>query len=97
MVPQHVDDAADQAAKRIITTRTACDGKMLRLQDTDPRSLRGLWVLGWRTSVRPAGASRALCRLGPDRYPLNSRDRLTFGSRLAHNVGDQSLCKSQFI
>jgi hypothetical protein len=65
MVPQHVDDAADQAARRIITTRAACDGKMLRLQDTDPRSLL---VLGWRTSIRPAGASRALCRLGPDRY-----------------------------
>jgi len=74
MVPQHVDDAADQAAKRIITTRTACDGKMLRLQDTDPRSLRGLWVLGWRTSVRPAGASQALCRVTDT--PLNRRDRL---------------------
>ena len=88
MVPQHVDDAANQAAKRIITTRAAYDGKMLRLRDTDPRFLRGLLVLGWRTS-RPAGRGiTGALSPGPDRYPLNRRDRLTFSSRLAHDVGD---------
>jgi hypothetical protein len=46
IVPQHVHDAADQAAKRIIKTRMASDGKTLRLQNTDPRRLRELLVLG---------------------------------------------------
>jgi hypothetical protein len=31
-VPQHVNEAAAQAAKRIITTRMASDGKMIRLE-----------------------------------------------------------------
>lgn len=62
-MPQHVNEAAAQAAKRIITTRMASDGKMIPLQDTHSRSLTEPLVLGWRTSV---GRQRhhGLCRLG---------------------------------
>jgi hypothetical protein len=55
IVPQHVNDPANQAAKRILTMRMASDGKMLRLEDTEPRSFRELLVLGWRTFVGAAG------------------------------------------
>jgi hypothetical protein len=40
IAPQHVNEAAHQAAKHIITTRMASDSKMLPLQDTDSRSLK---------------------------------------------------------
>jgi hypothetical protein len=60
MVPQHVNEAADQAAKRIITTRVEIDGKMLGYKTPIRGPVREPLVLGWRTSVGPAEASRAL-------------------------------------
>ena len=63
IVPQPVNEAAAQAAKRIITTRMASDGKMLRLQDTD-RDPQGTFEFS--AGARPSGRQRhhGLCRLG---------------------------------
>ena len=83
-MPQHVNEAAAQAAKRIITTRMASDGKMIPLQT--PTRVPHRTFSSRLAHVRgPAAASRALSP-GLNEYSLNRRDRLTFGSRLEGSV-----------